>query len=88
MLSKQYTHTTFQLTQFTLVLYIYSQQGKTEVPRVVRNSKVRKQGKFRRDWSRHASLKVGQDQVSGGVSALCWHAAPVANVLFKPHRIR
>ena len=27
------------------------------------------------------SPKVGQDQVSGGVSVLCWHAAPVANVL-------
>ena len=25
----------------------------------------------------HASLKVGQDQESGGVSVLCWHAAPV-----------
>ena len=25
-----------------------------------------------------ASPKVGQDQVSGGVSVLCWHAAPVA----------
>ena len=31
-----------------------------------------------------ASPKVGQDQVSGGVSVLCWHAAPVANVLWKP----
>ena len=26
-----------------------------------------------------ASPKVGQDQVSGGVSVLCWHAAPVEN---------
>ena len=25
-----------------------------------------------------ASPKVGQDQVSGGVSVLCWHATPVA----------
>ena len=33
-----------------------------------------------------ASPKVGQDQVSGGVSVLCWHAAPVANVLWKPLR--
>ena len=31
-----------------------------------------------------ASPIVGQDQVSGGVSVLCWHAAPVANVLWKP----
>ena len=31
-----------------------------------------------------ASPKVGQDQVSGEVSVLCWHAAPVAIVLWKP----
>ena len=36
----------------------------------------------------HASPKVGQDQVSGGVSVLCWYAAPVANVLWEPLRIR
>ena len=35
-----------------------------------------------------ASPKVGQDQVSGGVSVLCWHAAPVAKVLSKPLAIR
>ena len=35
-----------------------------------------------------ASPKVGQDQLSGGVSVLCWHAAPVANVLWKPLAIR
>ena len=35
-----------------------------------------------------ASPKVGQDQVSGGVTILCWHAAPVANVLWKPLAIR
>ena len=28
------------------------------------------------DIRTHASPKVGQDQVSGGVSVLCWHAAP------------
>ena len=28
----------------------------------------------------HASPKVGQDQVSRGVSVLCWHAAPFAYV--------
>ena len=31
----------------------------------------------------HASPKVGQDQVCGGVSVFCWHAAPVACVLWK-----
>ena len=35
-----------------------------------------------------ASPKVGLHQVSGGVSVLCWHAAPVANVLCKPLAIR
>ena len=35
-----------------------------------------------------ASPKVGQDQVSRGVSVLCWHAAPVANVLWTPLAIR
>ena len=32
---------------------IFIVQGKREVPRDVRNSKVRRQDKFRRDWSRH-----------------------------------
>ena len=36
------------------------------------------------DIRTHASPKVGQDQVSEGVSDLCWHAAPVTNVLWKP----
>ena len=30
---------------------------------------------------------MGQDQVSGAVNVLCWHATPVANVLWKPHAI-
>ena len=40
------------------------------------------------DISTHASPKVGQNHVSGGVSVLCWHAAPVANALWKTHTIR
>ena len=35
-----------------------------------------------------ASPKVGQDQVSGGVSVLCLHAASVENALWKPLTIR
>ena len=35
-----------------------------------------------------ASPKVGEDQVSGGESAMYWHAAPVGNVLLKPLAIR
>ena len=41
-------------------------------------------GEFGLDIRTYASPKVGQDQVSGGVSVLCWHAAPVAYVLWKP----
>ena len=40
------------------------------------------------DITTHASPKVGQDQVSGGVSVHCWHAAPVAYVLWRPCTIR
>ena len=35
-------------------------------------------GEIGLDIRTHASPKVGQDQVSGGVSVLCWHTAPVA----------
>ena len=35
-----------------------------------------------------ARPKVEQGQVSGGESVLCWHAAPVANVQWKPLEIR
>ena len=34
-------------------------------------------GEIGLDIGTHASPKDGQDQVSGGVSVLCWHAAPV-----------
>ena len=37
-------------------------------------------GEIGLDIRTHASPKMGQDQVSGGVSVLCCHAAPVANV--------
>ena len=45
-------------------------------------------GEIGLDIRTHASPKVGQDQVSGGVSVLCWRAAPVAFVLWKPCTIR
>ena len=45
-------------------------------------------GEIGLDIRTHASPNVGQDQVSGGVSVLCWHAAPVAYVLWKPCTIR
>ena len=40
-------------------------------------------GEIGLDIRTHASPKVGQDQVSGGVSVLCWHAAPVAYAPWK-----
>ena len=43
-------------------------------------------GEIGLDIKTHASPKVGQDQVSGGVSVLCWHAAPVAYVQWKPYK--
>ena len=45
-------------------------------------------GEIGLDIRTHASPEVGQDQVSGGVSVLCWHAAPVAYVLWEPCTIR
>ena len=58
--------------------------SKPEVPRDVRNSKSgdkTSSGEIGLNIRTHANPKVGQDQVSGGVSVLCWHATPIANVL-------
>ena len=44
-------------------------------------------GEIGLDIRTHASPKGGQNQVSRGVSIICWHAAPIANVLWKPHKI-
>ena len=41
-------------------------------------------GEIGLDIRTHASPKVGQDQVSEGVSVPCRHATPVANALRKP----
>ena len=48
----------------------------------------RSSGEIGLDIRTYASPKVGQDQVSEGVNVLCWPAAPVANVLWKPHTLR
>ena len=40
-------------------------------------------GEIGLDIRTHAIPKVGQDQVSGGVSVPCWHATPVADTLRK-----
>ena len=49
--------------------------SKIEVPRDVQEIS---------DIRTHASPKVGQDQVSGGVSVPCQHATPVAYAPWKP----
>ena len=41
-------------------------------------------GEIGLDIRTHASPKVGQDQVSGGVSVPCRHATPAAYALWKP----
>ena len=61
--------------------------SKREVPRDVRNSKSgdkTSSGEIGLDIITHASHKVGQDQVSGGVRVPCRHATPVADALWKP----
>ena len=40
-------------SSFEVIVLHFGVKGKREVPRGVRNSKVRRQDKFRRDWSRH-----------------------------------
>ena len=55
------------------------------------NHKVRRHEKFRKEWSQHENKcksKMGQDQVSGGVSILYWLAALGATVLSTPSGIR
>ena len=42
-------------------------------------------GEIGLDIRTHASPKVGQDQVSGGVSVPCRHATPVADVLWNQY---
>ena len=44
-------------------------------------------GEIGLDIRTRASPKVGQDQVSGGVSVPCWHATPVAYILLKPLQV-
>ena len=41
-------------------------------------------GEIGLDIRTHASPKVGQDQVSGGVSVPCRHASPVADAPWRP----
>ena len=51
---------------------------------IQRSGDKTRSGEIGLDIRTHASLKVGQDQVSGGVSVPCRHATPVADALWKP----
>ena len=63
-------------------------RSETEVPRDIRNEKKKSLGEIGLNITTNACPKVGQDQVSGGVSVLYWYITPVANVLWKPRAIR
>ena len=68
-----------------------SQKGKQKYRGMFETQKSRNKtssGKICLYIRTHASPNVGQDQVSGGISVLCWHTAPVVNVLWKPYTIR
>ena len=75
------THETYMISSKAKQKY----RGMNETPKFGNKTSS---GEIGLDIRTHASPKVGQDQVSGGVSVLCWHAALVANVLWNPHTIR
>ena len=91
-----------KLTPFNRISVLYFRERYIVIACIVPKQKQKYRGMFKTQKSRNkissgdigliirtlASPKVGQDQVSGGVSVLCWHAAPVANVLWKPLAIR
>ena len=45
-------------------------------------------GKMVSTSEKNCTFQIGGDQVSGGVSILCWLAALVANVVWKPQENR
>ena len=76
-------------TSRLVVQYPYKAKEKYRgVFEIQRSGDKTSSGEIGLDIRTHAIPKVGQDQVSGGVSVLCWHAAPVAYVLWKPCTIR
>ena len=64
-----------------IVTYIHS-NVKQKSREMFETQKSRNKTSSGEIWSHirtNGSHNLGQDQVSGGVSVLCWHAAPVAN---------
>ena len=72
----------------SFVAYIKQKRSTEGCSKLNKSGNKTSSGEIDLDIRTHASAKVGQDQVSGGVSVLCLHAAPVANVLLKPRTIR
>ena len=77
----------FPKVLFLKPLYLPKQNRSTDGYSKFKNPE-KSSGEIGLDIRTYASPKVGQDQVSEGVSVLCWHAAPVAYVLWKPCTIR
>ena len=64
---------------------IFQFLSKIEVPSDVETQKSGQKtsaGEIGLNIRTHASPTEGQDQVSGAVSVLYWHTAPVANILW------
>ena len=62
---------------FTLEIYTEAKERYRGMFEIQKSANKTSSGEIGLDIRAHESPKVGQDQVSGGVSVLCWHAAPV-----------
>ena len=71
-----------------ITLVLQAKEKYREMFEIQKSGDKTSSGEIGLDIRTHVSPEVGQDQVSGGVSVLCWHAAPVANVLWKHCTIR
>ena len=87
-ISKRHIYQRSTISNFYHVSFCEAKEKYRGVFEIQRSGDKTSSGKIGLDIRTHASPKVGQDQVSGGVSVLCWHAAPVAYVLWKPCTIR
>ena len=63
---------------------MYKQNRSTEECSKLKSPEKKSSGEIGLNIRTLANPKVRQDQVSGGVSVLCWHVASIANVLWKP----
>ena len=75
----------FSLSSYEILNWNFIYEAKEKyrgVFKIQKSGDKTSSGEIGLDIRTYASPKVGQDQVSGGVSVLCWHAAPVAYVLW------